>query len=79
VSNPLLDKLAVYAGLGVREVWVRNSHARRLIVHRLEDRGYRQHDRSAILPELDLALLASFVRPGESQMALVDEYRASLR
>jgi Uma2 family endonuclease len=78
VSNPLLDKLDVYAGLGVQEVWAWLSEARRLHVHRLSGGRYTQHDRSAVLPALDLALLASFVRPGESQMALVREYRAAL-
>lgn len=79
VSNPLLDKLAVYAGLGVAEVWVWHSPTRSLVVHRLAAAGYLPVERSAILPAIDLALLASFVRPGESHTALVKAYRAALR
>jgi Uma2 family endonuclease len=35
VTNPLLDKMAVYAGLGVPEVWVWRPDARSIVVHRL--------------------------------------------
>jgi Uma2 family endonuclease len=79
VSSPLIDKLEVYAGLGVQEVWVWRHATRRLVVHRLSGGSYTQHDRSELLPDLDLALLASFVRPGESHTALVKQYRSSLR
>lgn len=78
-SSPLLDKLDVHAGLGVQEVWTWHSATRRMVVHRLSDRQYVQHERSALLPDLDLALLTSFVRPGESHTALVKEYRTALR
>lgn len=79
VSSPLLDKLDVYAGLGIQEVWVWHTATRRIVVHRLSDRQYVQHEQSALLPDLDLALLTSFVRPGESHTALVKEYRSALR
>jgi Uma2 family endonuclease len=78
VESPLLDKLDVYAGLGIREVWVWDSSLRAFAVHRLAGHRYERHDRSAILSDLDLALLASFVRPGENQTALVKAYRAGL-
>lgn len=78
VSSPLLDKLAVYAGLGVREVWVWTSPRRELVVHRLTASRYGAHDRSELLPGLDLALLAAHVRAGESHTALVKQYRAAL-
>lgn len=78
VSNPLIDKLDVYAGLGIQEVWVWQSEARRLGVHRLAGRRYVEQERSSILPSLDLELLASFIRPGESQVALTRAYRAAL-
>lgn len=79
VSSPLVDKLDVYAGLGIAEVWVWHSTTRRLVVHRLAGGRYTQHDRSAILPQLDLALLTSFVRAGDSHTALAKAYRAALR
>jgi Uma2 family endonuclease len=79
VSSALLDKLDVHAGLGVEEVWVWQSAKRRMVVHRLSGAEYTQHNRSAILADLDLTSLASFVRPGESHTALVKKYRSSLR
>lgn len=78
VGNPLVDKLDVYAGLGIAEVWVWRSATRQLVVHTLEAGAYRTRDRSVLLPTLDLVLLTSFVRPGESHLALVKAYRAAL-
>ena len=78
VSSPLLDKLEVYAALGVAEVWVWHSRSRSLAVHRLVDGRYQVGARSELLPTLDLALLTSFVRGGENQTALVKSYRAAL-
>ncbi|HEY5920505.1 MAG TPA: Uma2 family endonuclease [Kofleriaceae bacterium] len=79
VANPLLDKLAVYAGLGVAEVWVWHSTSRNFAVHRLDGGRYVAAAASQLLRELDLGLLASFVRTGENHTALVKSYRAALR
>jgi len=79
VANPLVDKLEVYRGLGVREVWVLHVPTGSLKVHRLVGAKYREHKSSALLPALDLALLTSFVRLDGSQHALVKAYRAELR
>jgi Uma2 family endonuclease len=79
VSNPLVDKMAVYAGLGVPEVWMWRSEAEGVEVHRLVGDHYEPRARSEILPALDLAELSRFVRPGESQTALAKAYQASLR
>ena len=76
-SNPLIDKLDVYAGLDVREVWVWSADA--ITVHALVGDTYVERGRSALLPDLDLALLASFVKPGENQTALTRAYLAALR
>ena len=79
LSQPLLDKLKVYEGLGIREVWVwQRTH---LVIHALagSGNGYDAVERSVALPHLDVALLASFVRLGESQTKLVKAYRAALR
>ncbi len=77
LSNPLLDKLQVYAGLGIREVWVWRRTG--LQIHALGPSGYETAERSLVLPDLDLALLATFVKLGESQTKLVKAYRAALR
>ncbi len=77
VSSGLLDKLDVYAGLGVLEVWVFERSV--LTVYRLEDGVYRSGPASGVLPNLDLAHLAAFVRVDAKQSAAVRAYRAELR
>jgi len=79
VSSGLVDKMAVYAGLGVAEVWEWRPGPRAITVHRLVGGAYERGDRSALLPELDLALLASFVVPGENRTRLAKAYQAALR
>jgi Uma2 family endonuclease len=79
ISSPLLDKLAVYAGLGVAEVWTWREDPRGFVVHVLAGDRYDVATRSRLLPALDLSLLGSFVRPGESHTALVKAFRAALR
>ena len=76
MSNPLVDKLEVYAGLGVPEVWVYRSGV--LQVHRLVGHTYETRDRSELLPGLDVAHLAGFIGLGKSQTATVKAYRRSL-
>lgn len=72
-----VDKLEVYRGLGVPEVWVYRGG--RLLVHVLGPEGYETRARSALLPELDLDELLSYVRLDERQTPLVKAYRAALR
>jgi Uma2 family endonuclease len=76
VSSPLLDKLDVYAGLGVPEVWVLSDGS--ITIHRLVGERYEPSTESGVLPGVDVATLASFVRPGESVTRLVRAYRATL-
>lgn len=70
-----LDKLEIYRGLGVREVWVWRQG--QLTVHALVGDAYVVTSTSALFPDLDLALLVSFVdRPSQTQA--VREFRARL-
>ena len=70
-----LDKLEVYRKLDVAEVWY--WRLGRITIHVLRDEAYLQVDRSEVLPEIDLDLLASFLdRPRASQA--IREYRAAL-
>jgi Uma2 family endonuclease len=78
VRAPLVDKLRVYAGLAVKEVWLWDDARKTIEVHRLAGAGYETSPRSAIVPELDLALLSRFVRPGESHTALARAFRAAI-
>jgi len=55
-TSRLLDKLAVYAALQIPEVWVWEKDA--LAVHVLREGQYERAARSALLPDVDLPLLA---------------------
>lgn len=50
-----IDKLEVYRGLGVREVWIWQSH--RLRFYALDNEGYRTAAGSRFLPGLDPCLI----------------------
>lgn len=67
-----LDKLAVYQGLGVPEVWFWRSGA--ITIHQLGAAGYEVVAQSPFLPDLDVAELVGFLdRPSQAQAAR--EYR----
>jgi len=71
-----IDKLEVYRGLGVREVWFWRDGAIEVSVL-VGDRFERQ-ERSALLPDLDLVELARHIDP-ENQTESVTRYRKTLR
>lgn len=76
VSHGSLDKLDVYRGLGVNEVWVFEAGSFR--VHALDGGEYKVVDTSRVLPEVDLSRLAYFaVNP--DQHAALKAFRAELR
>lgn len=79
ITSGLVDKMAVYAGLGVPEVWEWRPSTGVLVVHRLIGETYEVRERSEVLPDLDVAQLSTFVRPGESQTQLAKAYQAALR
>ncbi|HET9624451.1 MAG TPA: Uma2 family endonuclease [Kofleriaceae bacterium] len=71
-TNPLLDKLSVYAGFPVPEVWVfRNGGFE---IFRLAGEQYERVERSGFLPDLDFALIARLAAYPDQQDAL-DELR----
>jgi Uma2 family endonuclease len=76
LSSGGLPKLALYERLGVKEVWFWVDQSLRLFA--LGDDGYQAITRSAVLPELDVDLLARFV-PLEDQHAAVKGFRDALR
>ena len=76
VSSGGIDKLDVYRGLGVPEVWFFRDGAFEL--HRLQGEAYERIERSALLPELDLAHLASFTTYADQTDAVL-AYVDSLR
>lgn len=71
-----VDKLDIYRGLGVPEVWVWRALAPE--IHVLHESGYVVCARSRLLPDLDVEMLASFSGRAD-QVRAVKEYRARLR
>lgn len=71
-----IDKLDVYRGLGVPEVWIWKDG--RIAVHALGESGYEQVERSGMLPELDLGALAECARLPD-QADAVDAYWERLK
>ncbi len=72
-----IDKLDVYAGLGVPEVWVWEDVG--LAVHRLVGGRYERRERSEVLPGLDVAELSGFVKRAGNQTDVVRAYREAIR
>lgn len=64
VANPSLDKLLVFAGLGVPEVWRWADN--RLRIYLLEADVYRETDRSAALPMLTARIVTRFMAESRS-------------
>jgi Uma2 family endonuclease len=67
-ASPLLDKLHVYKGFGVSEVWLFRNSAFEL--YRLANDAYEPIARSAFLPELDFALIARLAGREDQHEAL---------
>jgi Uma2 family endonuclease len=76
LSSGVVDKLEIYRGLGVTEVWVWENG--RFTIHHLRGEGYEQLQRSELLPECDIDLLGSYVKP-EEQFDAVIAFRDQLR
>ena len=69
VSAPLLNKLDVYRGLGVREVWIFRAGA--FAIHRLRRDRYVVVEESLVFPELDLRRLAHYARKSDQNAAVL--------
>lgn len=63
-----VNRLAIYEGLGVAEVWLWQRGAFEL--YRLGPTGYARVERSELLPGLDFALLASLVEERDQTRAV---------
>ena len=71
-----VNKLDIYQGLNVVEVWFWQND--QFSVYYLKREGYEQQERSEILPELDLSILATYVMYPEPLDAVI-EFRQALR
>ncbi|HET7544829.1 MAG TPA: Uma2 family endonuclease [Polyangiaceae bacterium] len=79
VTRGLLDKLEVYRGLGIREVWVFEAGAFRILA--LRNDHYEAIPVSEVLSEPDLARIAHFAEQPDQHIALRtfrDELRRAL-
>lgn len=72
-----VDKLEVYRGLGIGEVWV-ISRDRTVQVFTLHEGEYRESPRSAVLPQVELDVLARHAVPGVSLTAALRAFREEL-
>ncbi len=72
-----LDKLDVYRGIGVAEVWFWKRD-NSLEVHVLREAAYERVPRSVLLPELDLALVARCIAEAQTQTEAVQRFLAAL-
>lgn len=73
-----IDKLEVYRGLGVREVWFWQKNQLSFQILQPETSIYRESSRSGLLPDLDPSLLTSFI-VYSNQTQAVRAYRQALQ
>ena len=76
ITSGIVNKLEIYQGLGITEVWQWQNGA--FFIHHLRSTGYEPMTRSALLPDLDIQLLASYVNPAD-QFDAVMAFRDRLR
>ncbi len=70
ITSSPIDKLKIYQGLGVLEVWVWQAGI--IMVQRLraDGSGYDEFSGSALLPQLDFQLVADHILPDDEPQAL---------
>ncbi|OAB62489.1 hypothetical protein AY599_02205 [Leptolyngbya valderiana BDU 20041] len=71
-----VNKLAIYQGLGIPEVWIWQRD--RFTLYDLKNGEVKEIDRSQFMPDLDIDLLVKFVRPLEQPQA-VKEFLQAVR
>jgi Uma2 family endonuclease len=76
LSSGLVNKLDIYQGLGVTEVWQWQNG--QFQIYHLRSTGYEVIASSELLPNLDFSLLTSYVKPAD-QFDAVMEFRDRLR
>jgi Uma2 family endonuclease len=76
-TSPILDKLHVYDGFAVPEVWLWKDGGFELYLRR-PGGGYDRIERSVALPDLDFALVATFAAREDQDVAL-REFAAALQ
>ncbi len=77
ITSGGIDKLAVYQGLGVQEVWFWENQRFGLYSLINPTSGYQPIETSELLPRLDFSLLTQFIEPSNQTQA-VKAYRRAL-
>ncbi|MFO0969146.1 MAG: Uma2 family endonuclease [Gemmataceae bacterium] len=80
VTSSCMDRMAIYAALGILEVW--RYYRRRLRVYRLtEEKKYEESEESAVFPFLHVHELERFIHRAEKEdeTTVMHEYVAWLR
>ncbi len=80
VSRSAIDRLALHADLGVREVWCYDRKAIRILVLQ-PDGSYHQRSRSPTFPTVDPDDLTRFLEPDDTTdyLSVLRQFRAWLR
>ncbi|OLP19385.1 hypothetical protein BST81_06475 [Leptolyngbya sp. 'hensonii'] len=76
ITSGLVNKLEIYQGLEVPEVWQWQDH--QFSIYHLRPTGYELIVTSELLPDLDMALLARYVQPDDQFNAVMD-FREAIR
>jgi len=76
VSRGSVDKLEVYRGLGIREIWLFEAGAHTVLT--LRDTGYVKIPSSEVIPEVDLARIVTYAMRSDQHVA-PREFRDELR
>ena len=76
VTSGIIDKLEIYQGLGVTEVWQWQNG--KFLIYCLRSPGYELAQKSELLPNLDIGFLTQYVKP-EEQFDAVLEFRNAIR
>lgn len=81
ISRSVLDRLAILAALGVREVWRLTAEGEIRCLRLGEDGAYHESAHSELLPQLPLDELARFVRRGQDETLgqVLQAFRSWLR
>ncbi|NES67334.1 MAG: Uma2 family endonuclease [Okeania sp. SIO2D1] len=75
ITSSSLDRLTIYAALGIREIW--RFDGENLFIYCLENGSYQEQEKSNILPILSKSVILNFlIRRGEKgENALLGEFR----
>lgn len=78
ITSGGIDKLEIYKGLGIGEVWFWQDDCFTLYQWVDAIAGYQEIERSQMLPNLDFDLLCQFIDP-EQELQMVCTYHQALQ